>query len=50
MTFPFTVGGTFARPKFSLKGGARSRRSGLRRREPANIVNGISGLFKKKQQ
>ncbi len=50
MTFPFTVGGTFAKPKFSLKGGAAGQ-SGMipaAAQQPANVVRGISGLLKKK--
>ena len=38
MTFPFTVGGTFAKPKFSLKGarsGARRSSHQPRRRNPS---------------
>jgi uncharacterized protein involved in outer membrane biogenesis len=51
MTFPFTVGGTFAKPKFSLKGAAGA--GGIPQdaaQQPINAVKGISGLFRKKQQ
>jgi hypothetical protein len=51
MTFPFGVGGSFAKPKFSLKGGGEQ--SGVAHAaagEPANLVHGLSGIFKKKQQ
>ncbi len=52
MTFPFTVGGTFAKPKFSLKGGAAGKSGAVpaAAAEPANVVKGISGLLKKKKQ
>ena len=52
MTFPFTVGGTFAKPKFSLKGGAAGQSGAVpaAAQEPVNVVRGISGLLKKKQQ
>jgi hypothetical protein len=52
MTFPFTVGGTFAKPKFSLKGGA----TGHEPTSPANVeqdvklVRGLAGFLKKKKQ
>jgi hypothetical protein len=53
MTFPFTVEGTFAKPKFSLKGGARGQ-TGLAQQvqsaQPADVVRGIAGMFKKKKQ
>ncbi|MGA3327312.1 MAG: AsmA family protein [Terriglobia bacterium] len=50
MIFPFTVGGTFAKPKFSLKGAAGA--GGIPQNaaeQPINAVKGISGLFKKKK-
>ena len=52
MTFPFTVGGTFAKPKFSLKGGAAGQGGAPKAaaQEPVNAVRGISGLLKKKKQ
>jgi uncharacterized protein involved in outer membrane biogenesis len=51
MIFPFTVGGTFAKPKFSLKGGAAGQSGAVpaAAQQPINAVKGISGLFKKKQ-
>jgi uncharacterized protein involved in outer membrane biogenesis len=52
MTFPFTLGGTFAKPKFSLKGGAAGQ-GGVPKaaaQEPVNAVRGLSGLLKKKKQ
>jgi hypothetical protein len=48
MTFPFTVGGTFAKPKFSLKG--RSGAESTAADEPSNLARGLSGFFKKKKQ
>ena len=51
MTFPFTVGGTFAKPKFSLKGGAAGPGGGsASTAEQVNLVRGLSGLLKKKKQ
>jgi uncharacterized protein involved in outer membrane biogenesis len=52
MTFPFTVGGTFAKPKFSLKGGAAGQGGAIpaSAQQPAEVVRGLSGLFKKKKQ
>jgi uncharacterized protein involved in outer membrane biogenesis len=52
MTFPFTVGGTFAKPKFSLKGGAagQSGASPASVQQDVNVVRGLSGLLKKKKQ
>lgn len=52
MTFPFTVGGTFAKPRFSLKGGASGAGGAVpaAAQEPVNAVRGISGLLKKKKQ
>jgi len=52
MTFPFTVGGTFAKPKFSLKGGVAGQ-GGIPKTsatEPTDVVRGLSGLLKKKKQ
>jgi uncharacterized protein involved in outer membrane biogenesis len=59
LTFPFGVGGTLENPKFSLKSGggalkaltgsqASSTQSG--QQQPADVVKGLSGLFKKKKQ
>ena len=51
MIFPFTVAGTFAKPKFGLKGGAgQSPTSPAGVQQDVNLVRGISGLFKKKKQ
>ena len=50
MTLPFSVGGTFSKPKFSLKGGAGQSGASRAAQQPANLVRGLSGLFKKKQQ
>src|SRR5208282_3341029 len=47
MIFPFTVGGTLAKPKFALKGGAAGA-GGIPQnaaQQPINAVKGISGLF-----
>ena len=49
MTFPFTVGGTFAKPKFSLKGQNGSSPAS-EAEQPADLVRGLSGFFKKKKQ
>jgi hypothetical protein len=51
LNFPFTVGGTLANPKFSLKGGATGA-GGVPQAvaaEPVNAVRGIAGMFKKKK-
>jgi uncharacterized protein involved in outer membrane biogenesis len=53
LTFPFTVGGTFAKPKFSLKngaGGANAPAPVAKAEQEANTVKGIVGMFKKKKQ
>jgi hypothetical protein len=52
LTFPFTVGGTIAKPKFSLKGGAGGEAGAVpaAAQEPVNAVKGITGMFKKKKQ
>jgi uncharacterized protein involved in outer membrane biogenesis len=52
MTFPFTLGGTFARPKFSLKGGAAGHEStsSANSEHEAKLVRGLSGLFKRRKQ
>jgi uncharacterized protein involved in outer membrane biogenesis len=52
MIFPFTVGGTFAKPKFSLKGGATGVGGAPKAaaQEPGKAVRGLSGLFKKQKQ
>lgn len=59
LTFPFAVAGTLASPKFSLKSGggagalgaltgAQGSQTG--QQQPADLVKGLSGLFKKKKQ
>jgi hypothetical protein len=52
MTFPFAVGGTFSRPKFSLQGGAGRASSSVQgsETEPVNLMRGLSGFLKKKKQ
>jgi hypothetical protein len=52
MSFPFAVGGTFAKPKFSLKGGAagQSVASPTNVQQDVNLVRGLAGLLKKKKQ
>ena len=51
LVFPFTVGGTFAKPKFSVSGvGGAGGASKLAAEEPANVVKGLSGLLRKKKQ
>ena len=52
MKVPFTVGGTFAKPTFSLKGGAERQggdpKAGAEK--PIDAVRGIAGLLRKKKQ
>jgi uncharacterized protein involved in outer membrane biogenesis len=50
MIFPFTVGGTFAKPKFSLKGAATGQGgvAPAAAQQPVDAVRGLSGMFKKK--
>jgi len=61
LTFPFGVGGTLASPKFSLKSGggasalgaltgAQGSSTQTGQQQPADVVKGIAGLFKKKKQ
>jgi uncharacterized protein involved in outer membrane biogenesis len=51
MVFPFAVGGTLAKPKFSLKGGAgQGGATQTGAAQPADVVKGLAGLFKKKKQ
>jgi uncharacterized protein involved in outer membrane biogenesis len=51
LTFPFTVGGTFAKPKFSLKGGTGGAvGTPAAAEQEVNAVRGIAGMFKKKKQ
>lgn len=65
LSFPFTLGGTLQEPKFSVKsGGATGGVGGLRgllggqqqtqegqtqQKTPQDVVQGLTGLFKKKQ-
>jgi hypothetical protein len=60
LTFPFTVGGTFAHPKFSVKGGGAPGAAGVAKgvaegvaqgkQQPVETIRGIAGMFKKKKQ
>jgi hypothetical protein len=61
LSFPFGVGGTLENPKFSLKSGggvsrlgtlagARGASTQTGQPQPAEVVKGIAGLFKKKKQ
>jgi hypothetical protein len=52
LIFPFTIGGTFAKPAFSLKGGAGGAAGApaAAAQEPVNTVKGVAGMFKKKKQ
>jgi uncharacterized protein involved in outer membrane biogenesis len=61
MAFPFNLAGTLQNPKFALKSGGASSPLGVitgalaggkgatGQQQPANVVQGISGLFKKKK-
>jgi uncharacterized protein involved in outer membrane biogenesis len=65
LTFPFSVGGTFENPQFKLKSlGSKQQLTGLQgllgakgqqqagaqgEQTPADLVQGIAGMFKKKQ-
>jgi hypothetical protein len=61
MAFPFNLAGTLQNPKFALKSGGASSPLGVitgalvgekgakAQQQPANVVQGISGLFKKKK-
>jgi uncharacterized protein involved in outer membrane biogenesis len=49
ITFPFAVAGTFAKPKFSLKG-TKGGAAAAPADEVRQQVNGIAGMFKKKKQ
>jgi len=64
LTFPFGIGGTLSNPQFKLKslgskqqlngiqgilGGAQAGQTPQQQQSPANLVQGLSGLFKKKQ-
>jgi hypothetical protein len=61
LTFPFGVAGTLENPKFSLKSGGEASRLGALtgsqgsstqtgQQQPADVVKGLTGLFKKKKQ
>jgi hypothetical protein len=56
LKFPFTVGGTFANPKFSMKGGGAPGALGVAqgvaqgKAQPAEVVSGIAGLLRKKKK
>ncbi len=56
LKFPFTVGGTFANPKFSVKGGGAPGALGVAqgmaqgKAQPAEVVSGIAGLLRKKKK
>jgi hypothetical protein len=50
MVFPFAVGGTFAKPKFSLKGGGPTQGVAQEVQQPVDAVRGIAGMFRKKKQ
>lgn len=49
MMFPFTVGGTFARPKFALKGMPGPNTAAPAAAAPQDLIRGLSGILKKKQ-
>ena len=51
LTFPFTVGGTFTKPKFSLKGGGAGAGGAAPAKveQEVNTVRSIAGMFKKKK-
>jgi uncharacterized protein involved in outer membrane biogenesis len=63
LTFPFSVGGTFQNPQFKLKslgskqqltglqgllGAKGQQQTGQQQQTPADLVQGIAGMFKKK--
>ncbi|MGE5326990.1 MAG: AsmA family protein [Deltaproteobacteria bacterium] len=65
LNLPFGIGGTMANPRFILKslgsgnqmnaiqglmGGQQSTQAGQQQQSPSDVVQGISGLFKKKKQ
>jgi uncharacterized protein involved in outer membrane biogenesis len=53
LAFPFTLGGTLANPKFTLKGGGAPGLPGTAQGiqpQPADLVRGIAGMFKKKKK
>ncbi|MBZ5542342.1 MAG: AsmA family protein [Acidobacteriia bacterium] len=65
LTFPFSIGGTFQKPQFKLKSlGSKQQLTGLQgllgakgqqqtgaqgQQTPADLVQGLAGMFKKKQ-
>jgi len=49
MNFPFAIGGTLVAPKYSLKGASPVGALGKAAGQPANVVQGIMGAFKKKK-
>jgi uncharacterized protein involved in outer membrane biogenesis len=65
LNLPFGIGGTLANPRFMLKslgsknqmnaiqgllGGQQSTQAGQTQQQPSDLVQGITGLFKKKKQ
>jgi hypothetical protein len=53
LTFPFTLGGTLANPKFTLKGGGAPGQLGTGQGiqpQPADLVRGIAGMLRKKKK
>lgn len=51
LVFPFAVAGTFAKPKFSLKGApGEGGVPGVAAQQPVNVVRGLAGLLKKQKQ
>jgi uncharacterized protein involved in outer membrane biogenesis len=52
MKISFSVGGTFAHPKFGLNGGGGGDAGAVpaAARQPANLARGLSGFLKKKKQ
>ena len=56
LTLPFTVGGTFANPKFSVKGGGAPGALGVAqgvaqgKAQPVEVVSGIAGMLRKKKK
>jgi uncharacterized protein involved in outer membrane biogenesis len=52
MTFPFSVAGTFAKPKFALRGGGGEQTgpSAATAAQPSDLMRGLSVLLRKKKQ
>ena len=65
LNLPFGIGGTLSNPRFILKsvgsqnqmnaiqgllGGKQSTQAGQTQQQPSDLVQGITGLFKKKKQ